>query len=119
MKYMEFKGTKGDWSSSPQKGIPNHCFQAQVWGPDGKSLALIEPTEDENEASYNAKLISVAPKLFNKLRSIYYMSEEKGVKGCTWCDTKMSSTDVAHGYNLALEYIKEGLEELILEVTEL
>lgn len=51
--------------------------------------------------------------LENKLTSILYMSEDRGVDGCTWGDTEMSSTDVVYGYNLALENVKEGIESLL------
>ena len=51
--------------------------------------------------------------LEDKLKSILYMSENRGVDGCTWGDTDMSSTDVVYGYNLALSYAKEGIELLI------
>lgn len=65
---MEFKGTKGKWSFSHQKGEYNSCFQAQIWREDGFSLALIEPTKNENEATYNALLISKAPEMLKELQ---------------------------------------------------
>lgn len=65
---FEFKGTKGKWSYSKQKGIKNHCFQAQVWNENGDSMAIIEPTDNEYEASANALLISKAPEMLEMLQ---------------------------------------------------
>lgn len=62
--------TPGPWSSSPQNGIPGHCFVAQVWRPDDKSLARIEPTEPPEEASANARLIAAAPEMYELLERI-------------------------------------------------
>lgn len=55
--------TPGPWTYSGQSGIPKHCFVAQVWRPDGGVLADIEPTEQEEEATANARLIATAPEL--------------------------------------------------------
>jgi len=55
--------TPGPWSFSPQKGTRGHCYMAQVWGPDGNNLATIESTQDAEEATANARLISAAPDL--------------------------------------------------------
>lgn len=67
---MEFKGTKGKWGYSPQKGNKTRGFQAQVWREDKFSLALIEPTENQEEATANALLISKAPEMLEMLKSI-------------------------------------------------
>ena len=45
------------YTCSRQKGTKGHCFQAQVFRPDGTSLCAIEPTDDENEASNMAEFI--------------------------------------------------------------
>lgn len=45
---------------SEQKGVPNHCFCAQVFKPDGKSLLTIEPTDNPEEATMIAKIIADA-----------------------------------------------------------
>ena len=46
------------YTCSRQKGTINHCFKAQVWKPNGDSLCVINATEDENEASATAELIT-------------------------------------------------------------
>lgn len=43
------------FTASPQDGLPGHCVQAQVFGPDGKSVATFEPTEDPAEATLHAR----------------------------------------------------------------
>lgn len=64
-----FKGTKGEWGYSPQTesvvkdGKIIGCNQSQVWDGEGKSLAIIEPTLNEETATNNAKLIAAAPEL--------------------------------------------------------
>ncbi len=78
---MEFKGTKGKWESSRQKGVPGHCYQAQVF-VDGISMACIEPTDQEEEASANALLISKAPEMLEMLKEAnkvieWYMENAK------------------------------------------
>ena len=45
------------YTCSRQRGTKGHCFQAQVFRPDGTSLCAIEPTDDENEASNMAEFI--------------------------------------------------------------
>lgn len=47
------------YEASKQKGKPGHCFAAQVFDKAGKSLIMIEPTEDENVASALAESIAV------------------------------------------------------------
>lgn len=42
---------------SEQKGIPNHCFCAQVFKPDGNSLLTVEPTDNPEDATKIAKFI--------------------------------------------------------------
>ncbi len=51
------------YSCSKQKGTKNHCFQAQVWNLNGDSLCIINSTDDENEATATAELIT---KLLNQ-----------------------------------------------------
>jgi len=67
----EFKGTKGKWSFSSQKGTKNHCFVAQVWSDKQEYyLATINTTEHEYEANANAKLIACAPEILEILKNI-------------------------------------------------
>jgi len=72
---------------------------------------------DREEQKANAVLFTKAPEILQALQRIFYASEERGVQGCTYGDTDMSSTDVAFGYNLALEHLKHGLEELMNQAT--
>jgi hypothetical protein len=46
------------WTFDRQKGVPGHCFMAQVWGPDGAALAQIEPTDDPRDASAIAAFVA-------------------------------------------------------------
>lgn len=64
----KFKGTKGKWGYSPQKGNKTRGFQAQVWREDKFSLALIEPTENQEEATANAQLIAHAPEMYDEIK---------------------------------------------------
>ena len=66
----EFKGTKGKLSFSSQKGTMNHCVMAQVWSDKQETyVARINSTEDEQEATANARLFSNAPDLLNNFIS--------------------------------------------------
>lgn len=47
-----------EYSFSPQVGVPRHCSMAQVWYPNGKNLACIEPTENPEAATRMAEKIS-------------------------------------------------------------
>jgi hypothetical protein len=42
---------------------------AQVWGPDGKSLATLESTTAPSVATANARLIAAAPELLEALKA--------------------------------------------------
>lgn len=66
MKEINRNWTKGESSSDKQKGKLGHCFAAQVWNEDGTSVAYMEPTNVENEASANAALFSDALNIANK-----------------------------------------------------
>lgn len=54
------RAAPGPWSHSPQKGIPGHCYVAQVWDRDGETLAAIEPTDQEEGASAVAAFVAAA-----------------------------------------------------------
>lgn len=75
LKMNEFKGTKGKWGYSPQKGNKTRGFQAQVWREDKFSLALIEPTENQEEATANARLIAHAPEMLEMLEQLIELHE--------------------------------------------
>lgn len=109
---MEFKGTKGEW-----KAIREDDGYAVVKVESGWSFGRVYIAEGirqgYDEGKYDALLMAHAPKMLQKLTSVFYMSEEKGVEGCTYGDSEMSSVDVAFGYNLALEHIKQDLEKLL------
>lgn len=121
----EFKGTKnwriresGNGFLFIEADIPN----AEENGHYPRTEVMAEDYGDhsgytETMRKHDAKLIACAPEMLEKLTSILHMSEDQGVEGCTWGDTDMSSTDVVYGYNLALEHVKQGLEELIKKAT--
>lgn len=49
----------GGWAYSAQKGVPGHCYVAQVFEDDeGPSLLTIDPTPDEDVASRVASWIA-------------------------------------------------------------
>jgi len=58
---------EGPWTYSKQEGTPGHCFQAQVWGANGHSLAVVEPTADEAVASDTARLMAASGELLEAL----------------------------------------------------
>jgi hypothetical protein len=66
----EFKGTKGKWSFSSQRGTKNHCLQAQIWSDTKEEyVANINSTDEEFEANANAKLIALSPELLSNFIS--------------------------------------------------
>ena len=65
----KFKGKKGALTFSPQDGKPGHCICAQVFDKD-KSLTVIEPTEDQGEATRYAKLFHAAPNILEALQGL-------------------------------------------------
>jgi hypothetical protein len=52
------KDTPDNYVASKQNGKPGHCFCAQVFGPDGKSILMIEPTKNQEVATKLAKDIA-------------------------------------------------------------
>ncbi|MDV3555234.1 hypothetical protein CMU75_09025 [Elizabethkingia anophelis] len=99
---MEFKGTKGLFTYSIQKGSKNNCFMAQVFKCNGDSIAEIESTDDPEEASANAKLFSYAPEMLEMLK----VARDKFM-------------DLKHDKNLPeLQEIQEEIETLIKQATE-
>lgn len=48
------------FSWSPQDGPPGHCFVAQVFGPNGNSVASFDATIDPAIASRRAMITSIA-----------------------------------------------------------
>ena len=113
---MEFKGTKGKWKVITEDDGHAVVLVDEGWA-FGRTYIAQEIRQGYDEGKYDALLIAHAPELLQKLRSILFMSEERGVAGCTYGDTDMSSTDVVYGYNLALENVKEGIEELLKRAT--
>lgn len=63
----------GPLTYADQKGKPGHCFAAQVFGPNGDSLAIIEATEDAAIASAYAQAFAATPDLMEALESIRSM----------------------------------------------
>lgn len=63
------KATPGPWTYEPQDGTPGHCLCAQVFGPDGNSIATVDPSQpDESEANANARLMAAAPDMLTALK---------------------------------------------------
>lgn len=62
--------TPGPWESAPQKGQPGHCVIAQIFAPDGKALAFVEPRDREKEANAIAHLIAAAPEMYAALKAV-------------------------------------------------
>jgi hypothetical protein len=52
--------TNGNFSYASQIGKPRHCNLAQVFGPDGKSVATLDATDNPQIASDRARIICVA-----------------------------------------------------------
>lgn len=50
----------GEFTSAPQVGKPGHCFNAQVFGPDGSSVATLDATDDPAQATDRAVIIAAA-----------------------------------------------------------
>lgn len=62
--------TPGNWESSKQNTSLGKVFGAQIFGPDGKSLACIEFSENEKVATDNAKIMAAAPDLLDAILNI-------------------------------------------------
>ena len=58
----EFKGTKGKFSFTSQKGIKGNCIQAQIWSSEKEEyVAVIDATINEEEANaYASSAYAVA-----------------------------------------------------------
>jgi hypothetical protein len=63
--------TPEPWSYSEQRGSPGHCTLAQVWDFYGNSLAVIEATDAESEATALARLMAAAPNLLDALELLW------------------------------------------------
>lgn len=85
---------------SPQKGTINHCFAAQVWG-DGKSVAVIEPTEDPAEATRLARQFAASTDLLNFARDIATNYDHEGNdecrRSCRVCKAELVLRKAAEG----------------------
>lgn len=58
---------KEAWTYSKQSGFPGHCFLAQVWDQDDKSICTINATKKESEANGHASLIAKSPEMLRQL----------------------------------------------------
>lgn len=58
------KHIKGELTYSKQSGTPGHCIAAQVFDEE-KSIAVIEATENENDATETARLFHAADNLLS------------------------------------------------------
>ncbi len=80
------------WSFSGQRGLPGHAFLAQVWRPDGDSLATLDATDTAAEATANAAFIASArtilPLALKAIRGeveAHIRAESLGVPYCGTC----------------------------------
>ena len=68
----DIQPTPGPWDFSKQMGEAGEAFLAQVWGPDGDSLAVVEPQSPHaDEATANARLIAAAGTAASELPDKY------------------------------------------------
>lgn len=77
--------TFGELRFSGQKGQPGHCMVAQVWGPDGRSVAELEPTDDPAVATSYARLFALAPVILDLMgiaAAELMLMEELALNGC-------------------------------------
>lgn len=58
------------FTATAQKGKPGHCYAAQVFGPDGKSVAHVDPTEDPSDATVLAGVIAGALNYWTELKKL-------------------------------------------------
>lgn len=92
------------YTASPQKGIPGHCYQAQIF-KDGKAFLAIEPTEDENEATKYAE--NLAEFLNKSVSSLPKQTEEPKTlhQWIVWLNRRISLSRIDD------DYIKFALKE--------
>lgn len=102
------------------------CPLATVRGTD--DMSCIDNDEDEeravNECKANALFIIEACNNYYKLKEqnekfkdalehITRISEDHGIAGCTYGDTKFDSESAAYGYNSCREYMQDIAEEAL------
>lgn len=103
----KFKGSKGLFTYSVQKGSKNNCFMAQVFNDKGKSIAEIESTDNPEEATANAKLFSYAPEMLEALQDFINAKDEI-----------LKALDYANNMAEDYQYLFYNAEQLIKEATE-
>jgi hypothetical protein len=60
------------WDWTPQQGEKGECYRAQVWGPDGDSIATIESYPDPQTANDRARLIAAAGTAAQEVKEMGY-----------------------------------------------
>jgi hypothetical protein len=70
----------GEMTYSHQRGEPGHCFVAQVYGPDGKSVAEIEPTADPTVATGHARRFAASSDMLAALQQIVASWAHEGLE---------------------------------------
>lgn len=99
-----------------RNAIENESYTQDAIVNEETNTAICYFTDNEEKEKY-LKMMVVAPDLLKELIKINNISEDKGIKGCTYGDTDFDSESAAYGFNCALEYVKKGLEEIIKKAT--
>lgn len=60
----------GPWTSADQQGSAGHCLTAQVFGPDGTSIAIIDGRSNAAIANQIARRMAAAPEMLAALKDI-------------------------------------------------
>lgn len=92
--------TPGPWAVFLQNGIPGHCVMAQIFGPDGKSLVGIEPTDNSTKANANVRLIGAAPVLLEIVRTLSHVPDyytEIGPEMAKLCQLAKETIEIIDG----------------------
>lgn len=63
---------------SSQKGVPGHCFVAQVWDDGGNSIAEIGSTDNPEVANSRARLFAASPDLLAACKSARSLLHKMG-----------------------------------------
>lgn len=93
----EFKGDKGNWTFTRQRGTINHCTRAQIW-TDAKEeyVATLGSTKNESEANATVKLMTASKELLEQhILNIKRLEEVKSMLGNMTRNTIKKYIDLA------------------------